>query len=125
MQDRSHHLHPGEWKVDYRRLTEVLFERTRVEMITLGQPRFRPSLLNLVRNRHPGAGQVLSNLPPWHGMEKSAGGDSGERIEVYRQLLSIIDEYGRGNGPLMMVCKEDEDTVRALKFGTPRCHCLA
>jgi len=71
------------WEADYRKLIEVLFERTRVEMITLGQPRFRAALLNLVRRRHPRAGQVLSNLPAWHGKEKLPTGSPSDRIEVY------------------------------------------
>jgi len=113
------------WEADYRQLIEALFERTRVQMITLGQPRFHPSLLNLVRNRHPEAGQVLSNLPAWHGMEKFLAGDSRDRIQVYRKISSMIDEHSRGNRPLLMVCKEDPAIVRALKLKHGRCNCLA
>lgn len=115
----------NDWEVDYRKLIEVLFERTRVEMITLGQPRFQPPLLNLVRKRYPEAGQVLSRLPPWHGMEKFLTGDSRDRIEVYRRILRMIDEYSQGNSPLLMVCKEDPAIVRALKLKYGRCNCLA
>lgn len=114
-----------DWGAQYRTLIEVLSKRTRVEMITLGQPRFHPSLLNLVRRRHPEAGQVLSQLPSWHGMEKFLAGNPSDRIEVYRKLLSMIDEYSRGNRPLLMVCKEDPAIVRALEFKTRRCNCLA
>jgi len=106
-------------------LIEVLFERSRVEMITLGQPRFHPSLLNLVRKRYPEDGEVLSRLPRWHGMEKFLAGSQSARIEVYRKILNMIDEYGRGNRPLLMVCKEDPAIVRALKFKYARCNCLA
>jgi len=113
------------WEADYRRLIEVLSERTRVEMTTLGQPRFHPSLLNLVRKRYPEAGQVLSDLPPWHGMEKFPAGYPSDRIEVYRKILRMIDEHSWGNSPLLMVCKEDPAIVRALKFKHGRCNCLA
>lgn len=115
----------GEWEADYRRLIEVLSERTKVEMITLGQPRFHPPLLNLVRKRYPEAGQVLSNLPAWHGMEKFLAGDSRDRIQVYRKISSMIDEHSRGNRPLLMVCKEDPAIVQALKLKHGRCNCLA
>jgi len=113
------------WEADYRKLIEVLFERTRVETITLGQPRFHPSLLNLVRKRYPEAGEVLSRLPRWHGMEKFLGGDPRDRIEVYRQILGMIDEHSRGNRPFLMVCKEDPAIVRALRLKYGRCNCLA
>ena len=113
-----------DWGADYRQLIEALFQRTRVEMITLGQPRFHPSLLNLVRKRYPEAGEVLSRLPRWHGMEKFPGGDPSDRIEVYWKILSMIDEDSRGNSPLLMVCKEDPAIVRALKLKYGRCNCL-
>ena len=113
------------WEADYRTLIEALFERARVEMITLGQPRFNPPLLSLARKRYPEAGQALSGLPPWHGMEKFLGGNPSDRIEVYRKILSMIDEYRGGDSPLLMVCKEDPAVVRALKFKYGRCNCLA
>jgi spore photoproduct lyase len=115
----------SDWEPHYRKLIEALFERTRVQMITLGQPRFHPPLLNLVRKRYPEAGKVLSDLPPWHGMEKLLAGSPSERTEVYRKILSMIDEYNRGNRPLLMVCKEDQAIVRALEFRPGRCNCLA
>ena len=114
-----------DWESDYRRLIDVLSKRTRVEMITLGQPRFHPSLLNLVRKRYPEAGKLLSDLPPWHGMEKLLAGSPSERTEVYRKISSMIDEHSRGNRPLLMVCKEDPAIVRALKLKYGRCNCLA
>ncbi len=114
-----------DWETDYRRLIEALFEKGKVEMITLGQPRFHPPLLNLVRKRYPEAGQVLSRLPPWPGMETSLAGNPSDRIDVYRKILSMIDEHSRGNRPLMMMCKEDPATVRALNFKYRRCNCLA
>ena len=113
-----------DWEADYRQLIEPLLERTRVEMITLGQPRFHPPLLNLVRKRYPEAGQVLSRLPAWHGTEKFLPGNPSDRIEVYRKILSMIEEYSRGSSPLLMVCKEDPAIVRALKFKYGRCNCL-
>jgi len=112
------------WEADYGQLIEGLFERSRVEMITLGQPRFHPSLLNLVRKRYPEAGEVLSRLRRWHGMEKFLGGDPSDRIEVYRQILSMIDECSQGSSPLLMVCKEDPAIVRALRLKYGRCNCL-
>lgn len=115
----------NDWETDYTKLTEALFERTRVEMITLGQPRFHPSLLNLVRRRHPEAGQVLSNLPAWHGMEKMLAGNPSDRVEVFRKILGMIDEHSGGNRPLLAVCKEDPAIVRALKLKYGRCNCLA
>lgn len=115
----------NDWKADYRKLAKVLLERTEVEMITLGQPRFHPSLLSLVRRRYPEGGQVLSRLPPWHGMEKFLAGNPDHRVEVYRKMFGIIDEHSRGNRPLLMVCKEDPAIVRALKFKYRRCNCLA
>ena len=115
----------SDWEADYRQLIEALFERTRVEMITLGQPRFHPSLLNLVRKRYPEAGQVLSNLPPWHGMQKLLAGNLSDRIHVYRKILGMIDEHSRGNRPFLMVCKEDPAIVRALRLKYGRCNCLA
>jgi len=114
-----------DWEADYGRLVQGLFQRTRVEMITLGQPRFHPSLLNLVRKRYPQAGQVLSNVPPWHGMEKFLTGHPSNRIEVYRKILGMIDEHSRPSRPFLMVCKEDPAVVRALKFKYARCNCLA
>ena len=115
----------NDWEADYRQLIEALLKRARVEMITLGQPRFNPPLLNLARKRYPEAGQALSNLPPWHGMEKCLGGNPSDRIEVYRKIFGMIDEHSRGNSPLLMVCKEDPVIVRALKFKYARCNCLA
>jgi len=115
----------NDWEADYRQLIEALFERSSVEMITLGQPRFHPPLLNLVRKRYPETGQVLSDLPPWHGMEKFLTGSPSERIEVYRKILSMIDEHSRGNRPLLMLCKEDPAIVRALRLKGGRCNCLA
>jgi len=114
----------NDWEADYRQLIEVLLKRTRVEMITLGQPRFHPPLLSLVRKRYPEAGRVLSRLPAWHGMEKFLAGGSRDRIQVYRKISSMIDEHSRGNRPLLMVCKEDPAIVRALKFRYRRCNCL-
>ena len=86
---------------------------------------FNPPLLNLARKRYPEAGQVLSRLPPWQGMEKDPTGNPSDRIEVYRKILSMIDEYRGGDSPLLMVCKEDPAVVRALKFKYARCNCLA
>jgi len=113
------------WEAQYRTLIEVLSKRTRVEMITLGQPRFHPPLLNLVRKRYPEAGQVLSNLPPWHGVKKLLARNPSDRIDVYRKILSIVDEHSQGNTPLLMVCKEDPAIVRALRLKYRRCNCLA
>jgi len=112
-----------DWESDYRRLIDVLSKRTEVEMITLGQPRFHSPLLNLVRKRYAGAGEVLSRLPAWHGMEKA--GNSTDRIEVYRKILGMIDEDSRGNRPFLMMCKEDPAIVRALRLKYARCNCLA
>ena len=114
-----------DWEGDYRTLIEALSKGGRAEMITLGQPRFHPSLLNLVRKRYPEAGQVLSRLPRWHGMEKFLSGSPSDRIEVYRKILNMIEQNARGNRPLLMVCKEDRATVRALKLKYGRCNCLA
>jgi len=94
-------------------------------MITLGQPRFHPSLLNLVRNRYPEAAQALSRLPPWQGMEKFFHGNPSDRIEVYRKILGMIDKHNRGKRPFLLVCKEDPAVVRALKLKYRRCNCLA
>jgi len=113
-----------DWEADYQQLIEILFERTRVEMITLGQPRFHPPLLNLVRKRYPEAGQVLTHLPPWHGMEKFMGGNPSDRIEVYKRMLGMIQHHHQGNSPLLMLCKEDSAIVRALRVKPGRCNCL-
>lgn len=94
-------------------------------MITLGQPRFHPSLLNLVRKRYAEAGQVLSRLPPWHGMEKFPAGDPSDRMEAYKRILGVIQHHDQGNSPLLMVCKEDPAIVRGLKLKYGRCNCLA
>ena len=114
----------NDWEEDYRRLTEFLFERTRVEMITLGQPRFQPPLLNLVRKRHAEASHALSRLPPWHGMEKLLAGNLSDRIHVYRKILGMIDEHGVSNTPLLMVCKEDPAIVQAPRLKHGRCNHL-
>lgn len=58
-------------------------------------------------------------------MEKFVAGNPSERIEVYRKILSMIDEYSRGTSPVLMVCKEDPAIVRALKLKHGRCNCLA
>lgn len=60
--------------------------------MTLRQPSFHPSLLNLVHRRYPGAGEFLSNLPPCLGMRKFLAGGSRDRIEVYLKILSMIGE---------------------------------
>jgi len=94
-------------------------------MITLGQPRFHPALLNLVRRRHPEAGQLLSRLPPYHAKENFLAGNPSDTIEVYRKILTMIDGYSRGNSPVLMVRKKDPAIVRALELEYRRCNSLA
>lgn len=67
----------------------------------------------------------MSNLPPCLDMERFLAGEPSDRNEVYGKILSLIEQNDRGNGPLLMVCKEDPAIVRPLEFRTPRCKCLA
>jgi len=114
------------WEQDYEELFNHLFRQTRVEVITLGQPRFYPSLLSIVEKRYPEEGKYFQWLAQARTKDHRQRAGTEERLQIYTTILDMIERKRNDNTMRIMVCKEDPEVFRRLKtrINPGYCNCL-
>lgn len=114
-----------EWRSEYQELISTLLAETNVEMITLGQLRFYKPLLSLVSQRHPSDARYFTNLAIDQTSEGRRRADWHDRLELYRNIIQMIQQSAPNGAPRIMVCKEDPRVVKALHLNPAhKCNCL-
>ena len=110
----------NQWQQEYEELIARLLDTVSPKVITLGQPRFYPMLLNLIKKRNPKAGKYFaSNSGLAAGKRKRASLD--QRLKVYDQVINLINKYGNSK---IALCKEDPEIFKELDLKQKVCNCV-
>jgi len=110
----------NQWQQEYEELIARLLDAVSPTVITLGQPRFYPMLLNLIKKRNPKAGKYFAcNSGSAAGKRKRASLD--QRLKIYDQVINLINKYGNCE---IALCKEDPDIFKELDLKQKICNCV-
>lgn len=113
-----------DWEAEYDPVARSLTSAVDCDVITLGQPRFFPQLLNIAEKRFPGARELLGGDFSARTPDRRLRAEVESRIATYRKIMDMIRAHARGKSPHLMVCKEEPEVLRALAIKNPRlCNC--
>ena len=112
----------GENLEQYFALIDKILQLT-PETVTLGQPRFYPPLLHIIKRRNPSDFEFYNKLVYESSLEGRRRASDSERISIYLKLSKYIREQMSEVFPAL--CKEESLVWHQLKRLTSgRCNCI-
>ncbi|MBM7855428.1 spore photoproduct lyase [Desulfohalotomaculum tongense] len=111
------------WEEEYSELIDYLFDMVEPEVITLGQLRFYPMLLQFIKKRHPKAGEYFLNATREMGGGGRCRTEFESRAKVYKKIINLIRK--KNKEPLMVApCKEEYRMCNRLQIPFKGCNCI-
>lgn len=108
------------WEKAYNNLIKNLFARVSPQIVTLGQPRFYPMLLNIIKKRNPEAGEYFAEDSVLSAGKRKRVSDE-QRFKIYKKLIEMVEKYGSTD---IALCKEDPKLHRDLNINQISCNCI-
>ncbi|MDA8213188.1 MAG: hypothetical protein M0021_15110 [Clostridia bacterium] len=113
--------HAEDWEGDYCKVIKYLFDAVKPEVITIGQPRFYPILLQFIKRRNQEVGEFFENCAGVSAGERQRT-EFRERAEVYRKIAHMIEKHG--GSVTIAPCKEEPKMLKELGLNLRKCNCI-